>query len=107
MRISGRKTVGGAAPVGGTARPASQDKAEKLQAPILPKADDVELSASSREVDKAKALLAGMSDVRAEKIEGIKPLVVDGSYRVETRQVAKKIVDSSLRESTSAAKNKK
>ena len=107
MRISGRKSIGGTAPITGVTRSSSQDKVEKNTSSVLPKNDDVELSASSREVDKAKSLLEAMPDIRAEKVQEIKPLVENGSYKVASARVAKKMVDSALRESVNVRKNKR
>ncbi|HBF33895.1 TPA: flagellar biosynthesis anti-sigma factor FlgM [Candidatus Sumerlaeota bacterium] len=108
MRISGRsKSVGGASPLTGAARSSSQDKVDSLAASVLPRNDDVELSDSSREVDKAKSLLSAMPDTRMEKVQEIKPLVENGSYQIASGRVAKKMVDSALRESVNVRKQKR
>ena len=104
MRISGRKPIGGTSPLAGVSRSSSQDKADSLATPVLPRNDDVELSASSREVDKAKSLLDAMPDTRPEKVQELKPLVENGSYRIAAGHVAKKMVDSALRESINVRK---
>src|SRR5664279_17419 len=81
MRISGRKSVGGGASITGATRSSSQDKANQTTSSVLPKNDEVELSASSREVDKAKSLFQAMPDTRAEKVQEIRPRVENGSYK--------------------------
>lgn len=101
MKISGRKPVSGPSPVGGVPR---VPRADKAQTPPVEKATDVEISSSSREVTKARAVLAAFPDVRVEKVAEIKPLVDEGSYKVESQVVAKKMVDTSLRESARADK---
>jgi len=97
MRISGRKGISGATPITGPARISRQQRAEP--APPVSPAADVEISGSTREVDRAREVLAAVPDVRIERVEEIKPLVDDGSYKVESKVLAKKMVDTSLRES--------
>ena len=98
MRISGRKTrVSPTGSVARVSRPTGSRKEDAL-APVS-EAADVELSASLQEIDKAKEALATLPDLRVERVEGIKPLVDDGSYKVESEVLAKRIVDTSLRES--------
>lgn len=104
MKISGRKPIRPSSPVSGPAQPPKVDKA---QSPAIERATDVELSESLKEVDHAREILAAMPDMRAERVEEIKPRVDDGSYQVESGKIAKRIVDSSLRESAKkkSAKN--
>ncbi|NQU44990.1 flagellar biosynthesis anti-sigma factor FlgM [bacterium] len=97
MKISGRKSVSGAGSVKGPSRAGQAGKAE--QSPQVEKATKVELSGSHREIDKAREILAQLPDVRVEKVENIKPLIDEGSYQVESKVLAKKMVDSSIRES--------
>ena len=97
MKISGRKPIARTTrtqgPVPGSG-PVKADNAVRIEP-----AADVELSESLAEVNTAKTALAAMPDVRTEKIEAIKPRIEDGSYEVDSKVVAKKMVDSSLRES--------
>jgi len=97
MKISGRKPIArttrtqGPAPASGPAKAHDSVKIEP--------AADVELSESLTEVNTAKAAVAAMPDVRTEKVEAIKPRIEDGSYEVDSKVVAKRMVDASLRES--------
>ena len=101
MKISGRKpSVTPTSSVGGAAR--SADTQKEAVATPLSGADDVELSSSLKEIDRAKEALAALPDVRVEKVNEIKPRVDDGSYQVESEALAKKMVDASLRESAQA-----
>jgi anti-sigma28 factor (negative regulator of flagellin synthesis) len=43
-----------------------------------------------------------LPDVRLEKVEALKPKVDDGTYHVESHEIAKRMVDESLRESARA-----
>lgn len=98
MKISGRKPVNRA----GQAGPISHAK-DKGQVDKAPAADtaaaDVNLSETTREVNRARQTLAQIPDVRVERVNELKPIVEDGSYHVESKVLAKKIVDTSLRES--------
>ncbi len=101
MKVSGRKsvtrptTVGSPFRVTEIARKSETEQVEQRESP----ATDVELSESTREVAHAAELLAGLPDVRMDKIQEIKPRIEDGSYKVESKVVAKRIVDAALRES--------
>lgn len=100
MKISGRKPVGRATSAKAPARSVDSPKIDagaKLDSP----ASEVELSSSMQEIESAKEAFAGISDIRVEKVEEIKPRVEDGSYKVESQVVAKKMVDSAIRESAS------
>lgn len=98
MKISGRKPIARttstkkASPASGKAQ---TDASAKIESP----ASEVELSESLHEIDGAKETLATMPNVRVERVQEIKPRVDDGSYKVESKVVAKKMVDASLRES--------
>ena len=105
MKISGRKPISSATPITGPVRVSRQERAEP--APPVAPAADVEISVSTREVDRAREILAVIPDVRIERVEEIKPLVDDGSYRVESKVLAKKMVNTSLRESAQARTSKK
>lgn len=101
MKISGRKSAARPAAVGSPFRVTEVTKrsgTEQVEQRESP-ATDVELSESTREVAHAAELLAGLPDVRVDKIQAIRPRIEDGSYKVESKAVAKRIVDAALRES--------
>ena len=106
MKISGRKQVGGAAPVGKTSKARSDAKVDGPAAGPA-EADDVALSGTVQEVEAATETVKAMPDVRIEKVDALKPVVDDGSYHVEGRVIAKKMVDTSLRESAQMKKPRK
>lgn len=103
MKISGRKSIAGAKPAGGSPRPANEQQVDK--ADRVEQATDVSISESSREVSRARESMDTLSDVRAERIQTIKPLVDDGSYKVESKVLAKRVVDEALRESARATRH--
>ena len=106
MKITGRKQIGGASPIHATARSRESAKIEG-QPQVEVGAANVHLSNAMQEVDKARQAMQAMADVRVEKINELKPIVEDGSYHVESKVLAKKIVDASLRESAQLNPRKK
>jgi flagellar biosynthesis anti-sigma factor FlgM len=55
--------------------------------------DRVELSANSGEIDQLKQTMLGISDVRAERVASLKKSIDEGTYAVEGRKVAEKMLD--------------
>lgn len=100
MRISGKKSVSSTTGISGS----KHKPVEKEQAPEVARSDDVAISDSVKEVEQAKEAVKAMPDVRVEKVDAIKPLVNDGSYEAPSEEVAKRMVDSSLRESAQQKK---
>jgi len=98
MKITGRKQIGGASPIHATAKNRESTKIEG-QPQVEVGAANVHLSNAMQEVDKARQAIQAMPDVRVEKINELKPIVDEGSYHVESKVLAKKMVDTSLRES--------
>jgi negative regulator of flagellin synthesis FlgM len=58
--------------------------------------DRVSLSPQARELLNAQRALAAIPDVRAEKVEEIKTRIADGSYRIDSEQIAGKMIRESL-----------
>lgn len=106
MKITGRKQIGGASPIHAAARNKESTKIEG-QPQVEVGAANVHLSNAMQEVDRARQAVQAMADVRVEKINELKPIVEDGSYHVESKVLAKKIVDTSLRESAQLNPRKK
>lgn len=61
--------------------------------PALQKADRVELSATNSEVDRLKRALQDIPDVRANKIALLKERIDSGTYQVDARDVAAKMLE--------------
>ncbi len=73
-------------------------KASKAKADAAPGGDKVELSSLAKDVSKARTEVDKTSDVRTEKVEGLKQQVNSGEYKVDPDKVAQKLVDEHLSE---------
>jgi len=60
------------------------------------KEDNVVLSPEAKEIQEAKRVLDSLPDVREEKVREIKRQVENGTYRIEEKKIAAKIVRDSL-----------
>lgn len=58
--------------------------------------DRVQISEQAREMQEARQAVARMPDVDAEKVARIKARIQDGSYKVDGRKVADKMLAESL-----------
>ena len=58
--------------------------------------ESVEISSRAQEMKNARDALGAQPDVRAEKVEQIKSQIEQGTYEVNGRQVADKIIKDSL-----------
>jgi negative regulator of flagellin synthesis FlgM len=58
--------------------------------------DRVSLSPQARELLKAQKALAAIPDVRAEKVEEIKARIANGTYRIDSEQIADKMIRETL-----------
>lgn len=101
MKISGRKPVVRTTGPGGPLQPSESVERPEIESAsaVESGATDVALSDTLRDVNRAKEMLSEMSDVRVDRIKEIKPRVDDGSYKIENELVAKRMVDSAIRES--------
>jgi negative regulator of flagellin synthesis FlgM len=59
-------------------------------------ADTVDLSSSSRDVQKMKEILAQTPAMRMEMIESLKKQIDEGTYQVDARDIADKMMDDLL-----------
>ena len=98
MKISRRNPVNLPGSVSSGA-PAKQKPAVQGETPAPTGATDVNLSPALQEVDRARKAASSLPDVPAEVVQELKPVVDNGSYRRESKVIAKKMVDTSLRES--------
>jgi len=106
MKISGRKQVSGTTPVGQASRAKEKPKVEGVPTAET-RAADVNLSEAMSEVARARESAKALPDILVEAVEELKPIVNDGSYRRESKVIAKKMVDSSLRESAHLLRSRK
>jgi flagellar biosynthesis anti-sigma factor FlgM len=101
MKISGRKSVGrSTSSKGATGKRsggAESDKTSKGESsgPSV----GVSISGASQVVSSARAAITAMSDVRVGRVQEIRLAVDEGSYQVESRVLAKRMVDEAIRES--------
>jgi negative regulator of flagellin synthesis FlgM len=58
------------------------------------KYDTVEISKEGMEIAKYAEAYSGVPDMRIEKIEEIKSRIQNGSYKVSSEELAKKILES-------------
>ncbi len=54
--------------------------------------DQVSISAKSREIQKLESVIASTPDVREDKVAKLKEKIEKGEYRVDPREVARKIL---------------
>lgn len=54
--------------------------------------DQVTFSSQARELLEARRLLAGMSDVREEKVAELKARIDGGCYRIDSEAIAEKMI---------------
>jgi len=93
MKIQGRKNqpIGAVGPLGLPTPPAAPAEAE-APAPV---ADQVDLG-STAQVRRLQQALETLPAVRAEKVEGLRGQIDQGSYYVESDKLARKVVDEML-----------
>ncbi len=79
-----------------------QSKENPSTAPASPKqaeakvTDRVELSTGSLDVQKIKEVLTETPDIRTEKVQALKEQIEQGTYSVDSRKVADKMLISLL-----------
>lgn len=62
------------------------------------RSDRVTLSPQARELSDAQRTLAGIPDVRADKVDAVKARIADGSYRIDSEKIAAKMIREVLSE---------
>lgn len=70
------------------------ERAVTGQASATPKGDRVSLSEEARLHIAARSEAAAAPEVRREKVDALKQSVADGTYTVDSRQVAQKLLAS-------------
>lgn len=73
----------------------------KSQAEVTPAQEgiSVEISDTSKEVGKIRAIVNAIPDIRVEFVSEIKESIDDGTYKRDSKVIAKKIVNEALFES--------
>jgi flagellar biosynthesis anti-sigma factor FlgM len=99
MKISDRKGVSRTTGPATPQRVAPTPRGDAAPREEASGADAVVLSESLHEVDRAKQALAAMPDVRVDRVQDVKPRVQEGTYRIDSQAVAKRLVDTAVVES--------
>jgi flagellar biosynthesis anti-sigma factor FlgM len=63
---------------------------------ILPSGDRVALSPEAKVMQKAIKVLEALPDVREEKVAQIKERIAEGSYQVDGKKIAEKMIKESV-----------
>jgi len=61
---------------------------------VSPGSDRVELSINNSEIEQLKQTMLGISDVRAERVASLKKEISDGTYTVDSKKVAEKMLEN-------------
>jgi negative regulator of flagellin synthesis FlgM len=56
--------------------------------------DRVDLTINSGDIEQLKQTMQGMSDVRSERVAALKQSIADGTYSVDSKKVAEKMLDN-------------
>jgi len=56
--------------------------------------DKVDLSINSGDIEQLKQTMQGMSDVRGERVAALKQSIADGTYSVDSKKVADKMLEN-------------
>lgn len=75
--------------------PSNQPIDKQTSVPAAP-AERVEISKMAKDIQKAKNAIAGLPDIREEKVEELKSQIENGTYAVNSDKLAGKIVGDSL-----------
>ncbi|MBI5561949.1 MAG: flagellar biosynthesis anti-sigma factor FlgM [Deltaproteobacteria bacterium] len=59
-------------------------------------ADRVDISAGARELSKARKLIDALPEVRAEKVDGVKGVLQNGTYAIDPDAVAVRIIERAI-----------
>ena len=70
------------------------DSSRNRSKAAAPGGDRVELSTNSGEIEHLKQTMQGLSDVRADRVASLKKEIDDGTYSVDGRKVAEKMLDN-------------
>ncbi|MCP4578342.1 MAG: flagellar biosynthesis anti-sigma factor FlgM [Deltaproteobacteria bacterium] len=63
---------------------------------ILPSGDSVELSPEAKVMQEAIKVLETLPDVREEKVAQIRERIEEGSYQIDGKKIAEKMINESL-----------
>ena len=61
-----------------------------------PAEDVVEISSTAREISRLKEIARAMPEERAEKVEQIRQMVQNGTYKIEPEKIAEKMIQHAI-----------
>ncbi len=67
------------------------NKVSKVDKPVF-SADKIEISESSRDFQVAMKALSNLPDTRQDKVKALKASIADGTYKTDSKQIAKKML---------------
>jgi len=85
-----------AAKAGGVKKNSKTSESSSTEAAGSSQAAKVELSTRAQDVNKIKELATAAPDVDAAKVEKFRKMIADGSYKVDAKAIADKMVDEHL-----------
>lgn len=66
---------------------------EKGKAEKATISDRVELSGRARQIAELKSAIEQLPDIRVEKVQEIKKAIAEGTYKIDSRKIAGKLID--------------
>lgn len=73
-----------------------QDIDKAVSGTLLPQEEKVDLSTKAKDIQRIKAQLADIPDIREEKVRELKAEIEKGTYRVSGEKIAEKMVGEAL-----------
>jgi flagellar biosynthesis anti-sigma factor FlgM len=74
----------------------SKDEGSERPPEVSGEGDTVSLSGKAQDLYEARRIMGEIPDVRAEKVARLRKEIEDGTYRVEGRDIAKKMIEEAL-----------
>jgi flagellar biosynthesis anti-sigma factor FlgM len=76
--------------------PVRQDIDKAVSGTLLPQEEKVDLSTKAKDIQRIKARLADIPDIREERVQELKAEIAKGTYRVSGEKIAEKMVEEAL-----------
>lgn len=72
--------------------PGKTDKMKTTEAEGALLKDRVDISARAADIDAVREIIAGLPEVRADKVEALRLQIQDGTYKVDPDHIAEKLL---------------
>ncbi len=69
---------------------------DKQAAPVAAATEKVDISSRAKDIQAAKTLINNLPDIRDAKVQELKTQIEQGSYKIDSGKIAKKMVGESL-----------